>query len=195
MSHDISRPINVRDPCTHPVIGGGSGIGQASAIAFCKSGITKFALLDMNATGLEETRKSLQGINSQITVQIYPTDVSQEEQVIKAIDAAYSHFGRLDYVVQSAGLNQRPRALLHDTEMANYDRVFNVNTRGLYIVQREAVKRMRGQKASETGQKGSIVNIASISGIQPTPNLVPVSSDVVRAWIELKMLHYTVCRF
>lgn len=129
----------------------------------------------MSHSGLLETTKQLQAINSDVDVKIYLTDVSQEDEVIKAIEAAYSHFHQLDYVVQSAGLNQRPRALLHETEMVNFDRVFSVNTRGLYIVQREAVKRMRGQSASETGQKGSIVNIASISGIQPTPNLVPVS--------------------
>lgn len=129
----------------------------------------------MNRGGLEETVRLLQAINSKVDAQVYPTDVSQEQEVIQSIDAAYQYFGRLDYVLQSAGLNQRPRALLHDTEMVNFDRVFSVNTRGLYIVQREAVRRMRGQKALEHGQKGSIVNIASISGIQPTPNLVPVS--------------------
>lgn len=129
----------------------------------------------MNAEGLEETRKLLQAINGQAIVETYPTNVSQEDEVIASVDKAYKHFGRLDYVVQSAGLNQRPRALLHDTEMVNFDRVFSVNTRGLYIVQREAVRRMRNQTLAENGQRGSIVNIASISGIQPTANLVPVS--------------------
>lgn len=188
--------MQVHYPINTLATGAGSGIGQASAIAFCKSGVAKFALLDMNASGLEETHKSLQAINSQVEVKIYSTDVSQEEQVIKAIDGAFTHFGQLDYVVQSAGLNQRPRALLHDTEMANYDKVFSVNTRGLYIVQREAVKRMRGQKASQHGQKGSIVNIASISGIQPTPNLVPVSRlNVAVASFKLILNANTVCRF
>ena len=150
----------------------------------------------MNHGGLEETAKQLQAINSNVDVKVYLTDVSQEEEVILAIEGAYRHFHQLDYVVQSAGLNQRPRALLHETEMVNFDRVFSVNTRGLYIVQREAVKRMRGQSASQTGQKGSIVNIASISGVQPTPNLVPVSS-VQRAWLAVTRvtLSFTVRRF
>lgn len=146
-------------------------------MAFCKNGVTRFALLDLNPEGLEKTVQKLQAVNRKVDVQVYPTNVVQEDEVIQSIDKAHKYFGRFDYVVQSAGLSQRPRALLHDTEMVNYDRVFNVNTRGLYIVQRETVRRMRGQSTPEHGQKGSIVNLASMCGIQTSPDLVPVSQD------------------
>lgn len=156
--------------------GSGSGIGQATALAFAQNGATKFVLLDMNETGLEATASQLRGIEPTVDVKTFSLDISQEKAVVEAISSAYAHFGRLDYVVQCAGMNQRPRAPLHDTEMENFDKVFNVNTRGLYIVQREVVRRMRGQELPDHGQRGSIVNISSNSAVQPTPLLVPVGS-------------------
>lgn len=139
--------------------------------------------MDLNEDGLQSTADSLRSINKEVDVLILPTNVSEESEVISTVAKAQSHFGRIDYVVQSAGLNQRPRALLHETEMANFDRVVNVNMRGLYVMQREIVRAARTQDAPVHGQRCSIVNIASISGIQPTPNLVPVSADVLSEYL------------
>ena len=76
----------------------------------------------------------------------YPADITDEDAVRILINRAFDELGRIDFIVQSAGLNQRPRALLHETEMKNFDIVMAVNLRGLYMVQREAVRRMVKQE-------------------------------------------------
>lgn len=91
---------------------------------------------------------SIRGNVNPLEVLLLPTDVSDEEQVVSAVRQAFERFGRIDYAVQSAGVNQRPRALLHEMEMKSYDSLLNINLRGLYMMQRELVKVMRTQSSS-----------------------------------------------
>jgi NAD(P)-dependent dehydrogenase (short-subunit alcohol dehydrogenase family) len=152
-------------------------MGQACALAFAKAGCSQFALLDLNEAGLRTTEEQIKAINAKAEVLLLPVNITEESEVVRVVQAAGQRFGRLDYVVQCAGLNQRPRALLHETEMVNYDKVMDINLRGLYMVQREVVRIMLKQTTPVHGQKGSIVNISSNAAVQPMPRLVPVGSN------------------
>ncbi|KAI5479971.1 3-oxoacyl-[acyl-carrier-protein] reductase FabG [Pseudohyphozyma bogoriensis] len=172
------------------ITGAGSGIGQATAVSFAQAGVTKFALVDLVLEGLEATRTLLEaeagGASSALQVVLLPTDVSSEVAVDAAVAGAAQEFGRIDFCVNSAGLNQRPRALLHETTMDAYDRVVNVNQRGLFLCQRAQVRQMLAQpllptRACDVGRRGSIVNICSISGLRPTNNLTPYAASKAAA--------------
>lgn len=154
-------------------------------MSFAEAGITKFALVDLSLEALEVTKSLLEKTSATPTtlqIVLLPTDVSSEVEVDAAISKAAEVLGRIDFCVNSAGLNQRPRARLHETTMESYDRVVNVNMRGLYLCQRAQVRQMLTQpllptRECDVGRRGSIVNIASISGIRPTENLTPYAAS------------------
>jgi NADP-dependent 3-hydroxy acid dehydrogenase YdfG len=83
------------------------------------------------------------------------SSVTNEEEVVGAIQETVSKWGQLDTVVNSAGVYWK--APITETPMAEFDRVYDVNVRGLYIVCREAAKVMLPKKS------GHLINIASIA--------------------------------
>ena len=98
-------------------------------------------------------------------------DMAQEDQVVAMIDRARADFGRLDILVNCAGLQHRN--YLEDTTSAFWDWVMDVNLRGPFIATREAVRVMRVD-----GTRGRIVNIASNSAFHATaPSLLAYSTS------------------
>jgi NAD(P)-dependent dehydrogenase (short-subunit alcohol dehydrogenase family) len=161
--------------------GAASGMGRATSVALAHAGVSGLALLDLNLSGLEETKSLVHKINSAIKIELYTCDVTVESSVISAYTSAKDAFSRIDYAIHCAGVItfQGPSA---DCALESFDRQTNVNYRGLWLCSREALRVMRTQKLDveaypEAGipphraQRGSIVNIASslalysISGI------------------------------
>lgn len=149
--------------------------------------------MDRNLDGLEDTKQRLVALHSNADVLLQGLDVTAEEEVIRSMNTIQEYFGRIDFVVQCAGLNQQPRAPSHQTEMANFDKVVNVNYRALFMVQRECVRKMLVQdryvplshvllgkrlivafRRGKYGSRGSIVNISSVAAYKGLPNMTPV---------------------
>ena len=83
------------------VTGGARGIGKAIAVAFAGRG-ARIALLDLVPADLEAARAELAATGAD--VRVYPTNVAREEQVTAAIDGVVADFGRLDVLVNNAGI-------------------------------------------------------------------------------------------
>lgn len=134
------------------ITGGGSGLGREIAMQSAALG-AKVAIMDTHAERLEATRADVAGVAGDCLA--LSTDVTQEDDVVGAVRDVVAKWGQLDTVVNSAGVYWK--APITETPIAEYDRVYNVNVRGLYLVCREAAKAMLPKKS------GHIINIASIA--------------------------------
>ncbi|SRR5579884_1335541 len=158
------------------VTGSSEGIGKAIAIAFAKS--KQYKAVVTNSRKLEHAQivsdelKSY-GCNS-IAVQ---ADVAMEQDCIRLIDETVSHFGRIDVLVNNAGIQKAvPFA---ETTLDDWYRIINVDLTGPFVCSREAVKRMQNQDP----KGGCIINISSVHQTIPKPFYVPYATS--KAGIEM----------
>ncbi len=140
------------------VTGAGSGIGKAAAIMFAVEG-AKVVCADI--TGAEEQTAAGIGANA-IAVR---TDVSKVADVKDMVEKSVAAFGRLDVLFNNAGIEgmQAPTA---DYDEAEFDRVINVNLKGVFFGMKYAIPHM----LSAGG--GSIINTSSVAGLVGFPNIV-----------------------
>ena len=130
------------------ITGAASGIGRAAVMLFHAEG-AKVAATDRNEAGLAE----LKGVADLVL----PQDVTDEARWRQVVDIAVAAFGRLDILVNSAGIGTKGNV---ETEtLADWRRTQAVNVEGTFLGCREAVRAMK-----ETGG-GSIVNLSSVAGI------------------------------
>lgn len=97
-------------------------------------------------------------------------DVSDESLVGFLVRDFFDDFGRIDYVVNCAGI-LGPEVKTHETSTALFDKINNVNYKGTWLVNRQLLSRMRNQEPlpEHPLQRGAIVNIASQLGIVARP--------------------------
>jgi NAD(P)-dependent dehydrogenase (short-subunit alcohol dehydrogenase family) len=134
------------------ITGGASGLGREIALQSAKLG-AKVAITDTHAERLEATREDVAEIAGDCLAAT--SDVTSEVDVARVVREVVEKWGQLDTVVNSAGVYYY--GPITTTPMADFDRVYNVNVKGLYIVCREAARVMLPRKS------GHIINIASIA--------------------------------
>ena len=134
------------------VTGGGRGIGQVIAreLARCGADIALFS-----RSGAEDTAKIIEGEGGHALD--IRCDVTDEQQVVQGISQIMQHYGRMDVVVNNAGVCYHKT--MFEATVEEWRQVIDINLTGEYIVCREAARVMIA-----TGIKGSIINIASVSG-------------------------------
>lgn len=158
------------------VTGAASGIGKATAKTFIRDGAAGVALLDLNEaallaakTEIEEEHK-LRGGQPCVIV-THAVNVVDETQVNNAVSQVAAQFGRIDYVVNAAGIAFKHQGGAAFAETKDWQRVLDVNLNGTFFVLRAAAQIMLKQDpilSSIDGrplQRGSIVNFSSIQGL------------------------------
>ena len=140
------------------VTGAASGFGTGIARTFAREG-TKIVLMDLNGDGAKSVAASIG--NAATAVQ---GDVTSAQDIARAVQVAVDFGGKLDIVVNNAGWTHRNKPLLEVTG-EEFDRVFNVNVRSIFLMTQAAVPVMKGQGG------GVILNIGSTAGIRPRPGL------------------------
>jgi NAD(P)-dependent dehydrogenase (short-subunit alcohol dehydrogenase family) len=140
------------------ITGASRGIGRAIAIALADHGAS-FVLAARDMQKLDETMAML-GACGVADDRIAPmrVDLTDEASIVRMIDATARRFGRLDVLINNAGITHS--AKLEHTTTADLDRVWATNVRGPYIVCRQAIPLMRDSGG------GAIVNISSVVGIK-----------------------------
>ena len=143
------------------VTGAGSGIGRASAVEFAREG-ARVVAADLNAASAAETADQILSAGGQ--AESVEVDVTQASQVERMVKTAVDKFGRLDVLYNNAGL---PQAFtrFEDSTDALYERIFDVNVKGVFYGCRAAIPQMKAQGG------GVILNTASTAGIRPRPGL------------------------
>jgi NAD(P)-dependent dehydrogenase (short-subunit alcohol dehydrogenase family) len=137
------------------VTGGGRGLGLAMAESLAARG-ADVALLDL-LDDVADTARALAGRTGRRVVGRH-TDVTDDGSVAAALDGAAAELGVASILVNAAGVALDRAAL--ETSTADWRRVVDVNLTGTFVVCREFARR-----AVDTGTAGSIVNIASMSGL------------------------------
>lgn len=159
------------------ITGAGSGIGRALAQNLADKGAV-LALADKDAAGLAETRALLGNRPASTTV----LDVTDTAALTAWIDGAVAEFGRLDGIINNAGLSVT--APFADTPRADFDRVMAVNFGGVVEGCRVALPHLRRQ-ATQAG-RAWLVNISSVFGMMgyPTQSAYNASKYAVRGLTE-----------
>jgi 3-oxoacyl-[acyl-carrier protein] reductase len=140
------------------VTGAGSGFGQGIAETFAREG-ARVAVVDINEAAASAVAASLGASAIGLTA-----DVAKAADVARAVEQTVAAFGSLDILVNNAGISHRNRPML-EVDEAEFDRVFAVNVKSIYLFAQAAVPRMRAQG------RGVIVNIGSTAGLRPRPGL------------------------
>ena len=136
------------------VTGAARGIGLATAQRFLEEGY-RVVLLDIDGPAVTQAASALANVKSTLAI---GCDVSLPTEVNAAIARTVAHFGRLDVLVNNAGIAVFKSAL--DTTFEEWQRVLAVNLNGPFLMSQAAVPHMRAVGG------GAIVNIGSISGLR-----------------------------
>jgi 3-oxoacyl-[acyl-carrier protein] reductase len=143
------------------VTGAGSGFGEGIAKRFAAEG-AKVVVNDIAvASGERVAREIGQGGGS---AAFCAGDVSKDADVARLVAFALATFGDLDVVVNNAGTTHRNQPLL-DVSEDEFDRIYRVNVKSLFLTARHAVPHFRRKRS------GAFVTIASTAGVRPRPGL------------------------
>ncbi|MCH8982895.1 MAG: SDR family NAD(P)-dependent oxidoreductase [Acidobacteria bacterium] len=145
------------------VTGGASGLGFATAQRLAANGAS-VVLVDLNdEAGVEAASKI--GTNSRFI----QCDVRNPGAVESAITGAYETFGRIDVLVNAAGVGTAGRVVGRDGSLFDLDLfkfTIDVNLIGMFDVLRHVAGRMAGNEPNSAGERGVIVNVASIAAFE-----------------------------
>jgi 3-oxoacyl-[acyl-carrier protein] reductase len=146
------------------VTGGGSGFGAGICAKFVHEG-AQVVVADINLEAALDVAAMLGPAARALRV-----DVAQAADVRVMLDAAELHFGRLDILINNAGVTHLPQPLEDVTE-ADFDRIVAVNMKAIYLAMRDVVPRMKAQEPGPRGIRGVVLNMASTAGVSPRPRL------------------------
>lgn len=136
------------------VTGGGSGIGRGIAEKFAKNG-AKVVILGRHEDILKETSEANNNISYVVA------DLTKDKEISKIKDYVEKHFGKLDILVNNAGWC--PVQPLSEMTIADYDRAFNVDVRGVVALTIALLPMIKKSK-------GNIINMSSVGTQHPAPN-------------------------
>ena len=147
--------MRLQDKCAI-VTGGASGFGKGIVEKFLVEG-ARVMIADWNG-------EAAQNVASELGAEACQTDVSKDADVAALTKATLDVFGRIDILINNAGVTHLP-APLDEISEEDFDRVLAVNCKSVYLTARHIVPIMKSQNA------GAILNVASTAGVSPRPRL------------------------
>jgi 3-oxoacyl-[acyl-carrier protein] reductase len=152
------------------ITGAASGIGRSEALALARAGYDVVINYSSSEKAATETARACAEAGA--ATMLHKCDVSDETGVRAMIAAIEARFGRLDVLINNAGITApwKPKDL-DSLDLDDWDRVFAVNVRGMFQVTRAAVPMLR------KAERPCIVNTASIVGLRPGPQPLPYAAS------------------
>lgn len=144
------------------VTGGASGLGYAIANALEAMGV-RVAILDSNESAVKELRQKFPAS--------FAVDITSEKSVSKAIAEIAGLSGKIDILVNSAGITGRTNVKSHDTDSSDVQRVFDVNFMGSYYTAKHTLPFML------KNNYGRVLHIASIAGKEGNAGMLAYSAS------------------
>ncbi|MDQ6421582.1 glucose 1-dehydrogenase [Paenibacillus sp. LHD-117] len=132
------------------ITGSGSGIGKSTALLFGREGATVI-VNDLNEANGTETMMEIQAAGGQ--ADFIQADVTNPESVMRMVDHIIEKYGRIDVLFNNAGISGV--GALHEIEPEAWDRVIQVNIRGVYLPSKYVLPHMMNRKS------GNIINMSS----------------------------------
>lgn len=145
------------------VTGGSRGLGREMALALAKRG-ADVVITSRKADACEAVASEIEALGRQAFA--YGCHVGHWDELSGLVDAAYERFGRLDILINNAGMSPLYPKLSAVTEEL-FDKVVGVNLKGPF-----RLMALVGERMAETGG-GSIINISSTASLHPSPNSEP----------------------
>jgi 3-oxoacyl-[acyl-carrier protein] reductase len=143
------------------VTGAGSGFGRGIAQRFAAEG-ARVVVNDVDAGNGEHTVRDIAEAGGD--ARFLAGDVTRDADVKSLVEFALAQYGGLDIVVNNAGTTHRNQPML-DVGEAEFDRIYAVNVKSLYLTAKHAVPHMRAKR------NGVFITIASTAGVRPRPGL------------------------
>jgi glucose 1-dehydrogenase len=163
------------------VTGSSGGIGQAIAVRLAEEGADIAIDYRSHPDGAAETKSKVEATGRR--GHIVRADLGEVEDVRKLIAEGIHTFGKLDILVNNAGLEQK--ADFWDVTEADYDRVINVNLKGVFFATQAIVKHLK-----ETNRPGKIINISSVHEELPFPHFT--SYCISKGGVKMMMRNLAV---
>jgi 2-dehydro-3-deoxy-L-rhamnonate dehydrogenase (NAD+) len=145
------------------ITGAASGLGLAMARSLVAKGV-KLALLD-------KSMHSLTGMKAELGVILYPIDITREDEVKETVEKIARTFGRIDILINSAGITGLTNIKSHETATENVRQVFDVNFMGSYYTSKHVLPFMI------KNNYGRILHIASIAGKEGNAGMLAYSAS------------------
>jgi NAD(P)-dependent dehydrogenase (short-subunit alcohol dehydrogenase family) len=152
------------------VTGAARGIGFAIARALASRG-TKVCLLDLSGDALGAAAKTLSEAVPGAQFMVHPTDVADEKSAADAVATVAQRWGRVDVLVQAAGITGTTNITTEKVDPLDFSRVLRVNLLGIFLMCRAVLPIMRRQGY------GRILNIASIAGKDGNAGMLAYSAS------------------
>ena len=140
------------------ITGAGSGFGEAMARKFAREG-ANVVVVDRDAAGAKRVAGELGGKGLAVEA-----DIASENGVAEAVRQAQMQFGRVDILINNAGIGHKPQPA-ENVQPDEFDRIVGVNIRGIYLMSRALIPHFKDNGG------GVILNIASTGAARPRPNL------------------------
>lgn len=173
------------------VTGGSKGIGRAICLALAKEG-ANIIIAARNDSEIKETMDKLKEMGSKsLAIQ---ADVRSEEDVRRLISMTIDKCGKLDILINNAGVAYKKR--LEETTLEEYEKIIDTNLKGVFLCTKYAIPYIRGSK------NGKIINISSVGGLHGLPEFsvycaskfgVNGITESIAFELEGEIKVYTVC--
>lgn len=144
------------------VTGAGSGLGQATTLQLAKEG-AKLVLVDLNQTGLDETKTKILEVAPNVETLLISADVANEKAVEDYVQQTVDKFKKIDGFFNNAGVEGKQN-LTEDYGIDEFQKVVSINLNGVFYGMKYVLKVMKAQGY------GAIVNTASVGGIRGVGN-------------------------
>lgn len=158
------------------ITGAASGIGAATAVRFARAGWS-VAIGNFD----ESTRASALAVQDECRAHgaqtlVFDADVASDEACLRAVDEVTAHWRRIDALVNCAGTTRViPHAQLDDIDAAEFERVYRVNTIGLFQMTRAAAPWLR--ESATAKRSASVINISSLAGLNGTGSSIAYAAS------------------
>jgi len=165
------------------VTGSSEGIGKSIAVAFAKSG--DYSGIVINSRKINEAQRTadeikIYGAANNLNTIAIQADISVESECIRLIEKTIEHFGRIDVLVNNAGIQKE--IPFEETALDDWYKIIAVDLTGPFVCSREAIKHMEKQQNFPPGGY-CIINISSVHQTIPKPHYVPYATS--KAGIEM----------
>jgi len=165
------------------ITGSSEGIGKSIAVAFAKSG--DYSGIVINSRKINDAQSTANeiknyGASNNINTIAIQADISVESECINLIEKTIEHFGRIDVLVNNAGIQKE--ISIEETTLDDWYKIIAVDLTGPFVCSREAIKHMEKQQNPPSGGY-CIINISSVHQTIPKPHFVPYATS--KAGIEM----------
>ena len=173
------------------ITGGSKGIGKAICLALAKEK-ANIIIAARNDSEIKETMDELKKMDSKaIAIHV---DVRNEEDVKNLVSRAIDEYGRLDILINNAGVAHKKR--LEETTMEKYNEIMDTNLKGVFLCTKYTIPHIRKSK------NGKIINISSVAGLHGIPELSVYSAskfgvngltESIASELEGEIKVYSIC--